>query len=73
MTKHASVIVLVRANRGKSRRLHWLFQLTGEGCQVLCHAQASSAQICVGKSHTTSLLGCSEVVARETAARPCGG
>ena len=65
MTKHAA---LVRANRGKSRRLQ-----TGEGCQVLCHAQASSVQICVGKSHTTSLLGCSEVVARETAARPCGG
>ena len=39
----------------------------------LRHAQASSAQICVGKSHTTSLLGCSEVEARETAARSCGG
>ena len=40
------------------------------------NAQTSSAQMrvfCVGKVHTTSLLGCSEVVAGAAAARPCGG
>ena len=40
------------------------------------NTQASSTQMgmfCVGKQHTTSLLGCAEVVVKAAAARPCGG
>ena len=65
--------VRYRARSGESWKIKAVALAVLVDSQVLCHAQASSAQICVGKSHTTSLLGYSEVVARETAARPCGG